>query len=174
MVSPNEVAAMAAKKEKENYAFRTYLKSHADPNKLDRQFLKLHRELFAKYDCNACRNCCKQYCGNLSEEDLPGCAELFGMTPEEFKAKYLRESEDGTYNAIHKPCDFLQEDGSCMLGDQKPDSCADFPYTARPDRIGSLYSIIEFAAVCPVLYEMLERLKKEYGFTCYRSNSRRR
>lgn len=173
MVKPNEVAAMAAKKEDENYTFRTYLKIHADPEKLDRQFLKLHKELFSKYDCNVCRNCCKQYRGNLSEEELPECAELFGMTTDEFKIKFLSESEEGTYNTIHRPCDFLQEDGSCMLDDHKPENCADFPFTARPDRIGSLYSIIEYAAVCPVLYEMLERLKEEYGFVYHRRGKRR-
>ena len=173
MVKPNEVAALAAKKEEENYTFRTYLKIHAEPKKLDRQFLRLHKELFAKYDCNACRNCCKQYRGNLHEEDLAGCAELFGMTPDEFKAKYLRKSENGSYNTVHMPCDFLQEDGSCMLGDHKPENCADFPYTARPDRWESLYGVIEFAAVCPVVYEMLERLKDEYGFVYHRRRKHR-
>ena len=40
MIAPNKVAAMAEKKEKENYAFRTFLKNHADPDKLDAQFLQ--------------------------------------------------------------------------------------------------------------------------------------
>ena len=47
MIAPNKVAAMAEKKEKENYAFRTFLKNHADPDKLDAQFLRLHNELFS-------------------------------------------------------------------------------------------------------------------------------
>ena len=43
-------------------------------------------------------------------------------------------------------------------------NCRRYPYTDQPDRMGSLLSIIESAAVCPVLYEILERLKEEYHF----------
>ena len=35
LISPDEVKAKAKSKENENYAFRTYLKMHADPLKLD-------------------------------------------------------------------------------------------------------------------------------------------
>lgn len=33
------------------------------------------------------------------------------------------EEYDVNYQTKHKPCDFLQEDGNCKLGDCKPDSC---------------------------------------------------
>ena len=172
MIGPNEVAARAKQMEDENYAFRTYLKVHADPEKLDAQFLKLHHELFANYDCNSCRNCCKKYRGNLSDEDLSKCAEKFKMTPDDFKAQYLHQNKEGTYDTNHKPCDFLQKDGSCLLGDCKPANCAEFPFTARPDRWASLLGIVSNASVCPVLFEMLEILKDEYGFV-YRRKARR-
>ena len=42
LITPDEVKAKAKSKENENYAFRTYLKMHADPLKLDEQFRKLH------------------------------------------------------------------------------------------------------------------------------------
>ncbi len=173
MISPKEIAAQAKQKEEENYEFRTFLKSHADPEELDKQFLKLHNELFPSYDCNSCRNCCKQYRGNLSEEEIVQCAEKFNTSPDAFKAKYLHRNQEGTYDTNHLPCDFLQEDGSCLLGDCKPVNCAEFPFTARPDRWSSLLGIISNASVCPVLYEMIERLKKTYSFV-YRRNNRRR
>ena len=46
IVSPDEIRTRAKLKEKENYAFRTYLKMHADPLKLDEQFRELHEELW--------------------------------------------------------------------------------------------------------------------------------
>ena len=172
MISPMEVAAMAKQKENENYAFRTFLKGHANSQKLDKQFSKLHKELFAHYDCNSCRNCCKEYSGNLSEEDIPKCAEKFGMSPDDFKAQYLHQNQEGTYDTNHKPCDFLQEDGSCSLGECKPLNCAEYPFTARPDRWASLFGIVSNASVCPVLFEMLEILKDEYGFVYRRKSGR--
>ena len=93
MIGPNEVAARAEQKEDENYAFRTYLKNHANPEELDAQFLKLHNELFSNYDCNSCRNCCKEYQGNLSDEDIMKCAEKFNMPPDDFKAQYLHQNQ---------------------------------------------------------------------------------
>lgn len=42
-----------------------FLKCHADEDKLDKQYLRLHKELFADYDCSKCKNCrpdsCKKY-----------------------------------------------------------------------------------------------------------------
>ncbi len=56
MIQPDKVKAEAKKKEDENFKFRSYLKGHADEDELDRQFLNLHKELFADYDCSKCRN----------------------------------------------------------------------------------------------------------------------
>ncbi len=172
MISPMEVAAQAKQKENENYAFRIYLKSHADPKKLDAQFHKMHKELFSHYDCNSCRNCCKEFSGNLSDEDITKCARKFKTTPDDFKSQYLRQNQEGSYDTRHIPCDFLQKDGSCLLGECKPLNCAEFPFTARPDRWGSLLGIVNNASVCPVLFEMLERLKDEYGFVYHKKPKR--
>ena len=56
----------------ENFKFHTFLKCHADEDELDRQFLRLHEELFADYDCCKCRNCCKMYKGSIPVEDIDG------------------------------------------------------------------------------------------------------
>ena len=67
MISLNEISERAKLKENENYRFRTYLKMHADPLKLDEQFRELHEELFAikrhRHNHNkwGCRNRC---CGS--------------------------------------------------------------------------------------------------------------
>ena len=75
MIKPENVQAEAAKKEYENNKFRTFLKCHAQEQELDQQFQQLHRELFAGYDCNSCRNCCKLYYGSIPitdvEQDAP-------------------------------------------------------------------------------------------------------
>ncbi len=165
MVQPDKVRAEARKKEKENFKFRTYLKCHADEDELDRQFLRLHKELFASYDCSKCRNCCKMYMGSIPAEDIDKDAQYLGMTPEQFVADYLEKEEfDMNYQTKHKPCDFLQEDGNCRLGDCKPDSCKKYPYTDQPERLSSLLSVLDVIEICPVAFEIYERLKKEMGF----------
>lgn len=73
------------------------------------------------------------------------------------------ECEDN-YETKHKPCEFLMENGECKLGEVKPDNCKDYPYTNRPERLHSLYVVLDVITVCPVAFEIYERLKKEYGF----------
>ena len=46
MISPNEVTARAKQKEDKNYAFRTLLKGHADPEELDKH--RFSRILYAE------------------------------------------------------------------------------------------------------------------------------
>ena len=165
MIHPDKIRAEAKKKENENFKFRTFLKCHADVKELDWQFLHLHKELFADYDCSKCRNCCKMYKGSIPVEDIDRDAQYLEITPEQFIDTYLEKEDYGiNYQTKHKPCDFLQEDGNCKLGDCKPDSCKEYPYTDQPERLSSLLSILDTIEICPVAFEIFERLKQEYRF----------
>ena len=164
MLAPRKVKFEAEKRENENLRFRTFLKIHADEDVLDEQFKSLHEELFAEYDCSRCRNCCKFYHGSIPRKDIERDASYLGLTTEAFVEQFLdKETEDG-YQTKHKPCDFLNEDGQCRLGDCKPENCVKFPYTDQPERLHSLYSVLDAVEVCPVAFEIYERLKIEYGF----------
>ena len=163
MIEPSKVKEAFNRIEKENYAFRSYLKNHADEDELDEQFLKLHKELFLSYDCTKCRNCCKEYSAGLKQEELGRIAAFLEMTETDFIQKYVNQ-EFGQYQFNVWPCYFLKEDGSCEIETCKPDSCRDYPYTDKPERLFSLFSITESAGICPVVFEILERLKDEYQF----------
>lgn len=165
MIAPRKVKFEAQKKERENLEFRTFLKCNADEKELDEKFFRLHHELFAGYECDRCRNCCKMYYGSIPKADIEKNAVLLGITTDEFMKRYLKdEDSEGNYQTKHKPCDFLKEDGTCELGDCKPESCKKYPYTDQPERLQSLYSVLDVVSVCPVAFEIYERLKKEYGF----------
>lgn len=168
MIAPRKVSRIAEKKEDENLEFRTFLKINANEEDLDQRFLRLHNELFAEYDCSRCRNCCKQYRGLIPADDIERDAAHMNMTKEQFLDFFLEDKriEDGaeTYRTKHVPCDFLQEDGNCRLGDCKPENCVKYPYTNQPKRLESLYSVLDAVSVCPVAFEIYERLKEEYDF----------
>ena len=167
MLSPRKLSFYTKKNKAQNYRFRSWLKFHADPEDLDQRFLRLHRELFAGYDCSRCRNCCKQYYVAVPKSDIESDAAALGMSVTDFITKYLQDQMDEveqTYSTKNKPCDFLQEDGSCLLGDHKPENCKMYPFTDQPDRMGSVLSFLHTISICPVAYEIWERLKKEYGF----------
>lgn len=82
--------------------------------------------------------------------------EVLGMEKEKLIDHYLNISEiENNYETKHKPCDFLMK---------RPENCKDYPYTNRPERLYSLYSVLDVITVCPVAFEIYEKLKKEYGF----------
>jgi hypothetical protein len=90
--------------ENQNFKFRTFLKSHADEDELDRQFLRLHKEIFADYDCSKYRNCCKMYKGSIPAEDFDRDAQYLGITPKQFVDVYLEKEEyDMNYQTKHRP-----------------------------------------------------------------------
>ena len=163
VIEPSKVKEVFNKIENENYSFKTYLKNHADMDELDEQFLHLHKELFVNYDCSKCRNCCREYSASFEEEELAPVATLLKMEETEFRGKYIKENF-GEYQLNIKPCCFLTEDGGCKIETCKPESCRDYPFTDKPERLFSLLSILDSASICPVVFEMLERLKKAYGF----------
>jgi uncharacterized protein len=163
MIEPSEVKAAFKKVEDENYSFRTYLKNHADLDELDEQFSALHNELFQNYDCGRCRNCCREYSACFEENELSPVAAFLGITETEFKFKYINE-EFGEYQLYARLCCFLNKDGGCSIEACKPLNCRDYPFTNKPKRLLGLTGIIKSAEICPVVYEMIERLKQIYKF----------
>ena len=163
MLLPNQVKSMANKLENENYKFRRFLKNRADEETLDKQFLKLHNELFENYDCDSCKNCCKEYSPALKEHELKSVADFLKMSKDDFVNRYT-ENDCGEYIVKGIPCRFLNSDNSCGIEVCKPEWCKEYPHTNKPERLYSLLSIVESASVCPVVFEMLEQLKGIYNF----------
>ncbi|MDR0490439.1 MAG: YkgJ family cysteine cluster protein [Oscillospiraceae bacterium] len=167
MVNPREVKAKAQRLEEQNYKFRTFLKNRADDDELDAQFLALHKELFDGYDCCKCANCCKAYSIVLDNDEVKRTASFLGLSESDFVAEYLIDAgadDEKPYKFKEKPCLFLCDDGRCRIQDCKPDACAGYPFTDQPDRLSSMYGVIEHAEVCPIVFEILERLKAMYKF----------
>lgn len=162
MIRPEEVYKAGKKKERQNLRFRSFLKNHADDEELDRQFLALHNELFERYDCSQCANCCRAYSTVLEEDEISVISEFLGITAGSFRKKYLVQGEAGL--ELKAPCAFLQDDGRCGIESCKPKQCREYPYTDKPGRLFSLYGILTSAEHCPVVYEILDRLKKMYHF----------
>ena len=163
MIHPDKIQEAARKKENENFRFRSYLKKYGKEEEIDRQFLRLHKELFADYDCSKCRNCCKMYRGCIPKEDIEKDAGHLGITSEQFIDFFLIEERAADrYQTKHMPCDFLRKDGDCRLGECRPEACRKFPYTDQPKRLWNMLSMLDEATVCPVVYEIFERIKAEY------------
>ena len=164
MLSPNEVKAKARKLERKNLKFRNFLKKRVNPKELDALFLKFHKEIFAYYDCSKCNNCCRDYFIIVDETEIASIADFLGLTEAQFKSRYLIVNND-QYTLLNRPCEFIDKDGLCSIQSCKPAVCKHFPYTDQPDRLESMYSILNSAETCPIVFEIIERLKAIYSFS---------
>ena len=86
------------------------------------KFAKLHKELFANYDCNRCRNCCKMYHGSIPVAVVEKGALHLETTVNEFIERYLAgKDSDENYQTKHKPCDFLLGEERNCHNDEESD-----------------------------------------------------
>ena len=155
-----EVKEINEKKLDENYQFRVYLKNNADEKTLDKQFKELHNKYFKNFDCSKCRNCCKTLGISMNENELNEICKYYKLNKEKLK-KELKESY-GEY--VASPCPFLNKDNSCQIKECLPASCKEYPYTNKDERLFSLLTTVQNSGICPVVYNILEDLKKMYNF----------
>lgn len=164
MIEPSKLYTIAKKYEDENLKFRSFLKNRADHDELDEQFLELHNELFSRYDCRGCGNCCRVYRTTVRYTELGPIAAFLGLSERDFADQYLTETIEGSEYELVAPCRFLDDNGACAIQACKPVECRDFPHTNKPGRLESLLGVLSFAEVCPVVFEILQRLKRVYRF----------
>lgn len=163
MIDIKNLKELSKKKEEQNYRFRTYLKVHAEEKELDKQFKKLHEKYFKIYDCKKCRNCCKEIGISMDEVELDKICKYLKIDKEKYINDNLEEKY-GEYTFKGKKCHFLYENNKCQVEKCLPRTCKEYPYTDHEERLFSLASIVSNASVCPVVYEILEELKREYNF----------
>ncbi len=120
---------------------------------------KLHDEAFDVYDCLDCANCCKSISPALYDRDIERLAKQLRMKPSKFVEQYLELDTDGAYMFRQTPCPFLMGDNYCMVYEQRPKACREYPHTDRKRFYQILNISYKNTAVCPVVYAIAEELK---------------
>jgi Fe-S-cluster containining protein len=149
---------LVKQKAKENKAFFQQVK-RLKPKVLDKQIHQLHEEVFACTDCLKCANCCTTTGPMFTDKDISRIAKHLRLRPSEFTEKYLRIDEDNDYVLQSVPCTFLGDDNRCSIYDVRPKACREFPHTDRAKQHQILNLTEKNVAVCPAVYEIVERMK---------------
>lgn len=160
---PQIVAGLAAEREEENWRFRTFLKQ-LRPGALagvDRLAEEFGRAAEAEMDCTACGACCRDNCVPVNEEEEARLAGRLGVSLGEFRERYVVSDDDGQPAIEATPCPFL-EGNRCSVYEERPDACRGYPYVGGNVSF-RMMGIIERAGTCPIVFEMLERLKAAVG-----------
>jgi Fe-S-cluster containining protein len=158
--SPEELKLLTNKTWQETSAMVKKLKKKK-PKNLDDIVHQLHVEAFATFDCLDCANCCKTIGPRLIDKDIERLSKHLKMKIPDFTDRYIRTDEDGDYVFKGHPCPFLMADNYCMVYENRPRACREYPHTDRK----RFYQILPLShkncETCPVVYDIFEELKKE-------------
>ncbi len=159
------IQRLAAKREDENWRFRTYVKHRLEmeDEALDAVVQETTDAVWSKIDCTQCAHCCRTLQVVVDHQDAARLAKRLGMRVPEFKRRYMKydEHKEGYFAAM--PCPFLKEN-VCSVYEDRPKACRDFPYLHEPRFRTRMIMFIENTAVCPIVYNTCEQLKSRLEF----------
>ena len=144
----------------ENQQFFKRLKK-IKPKVLDKLIHPLHEEVFECTDCLKCANCCTTTGPLFTDKDISRIAKHLRIKPFEFTQQYLRIDEDRDYVLKSVPCTFLGEDNYCSIYEVRPKACREYPHTDRKKQNQLLNLTEKNIEVCPAVFNIVEKLKKE-------------
>lgn len=165
------VAALARARHDDTQAFVCYVdvlwerEGRADAE-LDALVDAVAADVSAQIDCTACANCCRHLTVGLTPEDIPPLAQALRLTAHEVTSRYVdreagaRQDEWGVLCC--SPCPFLAGT-RCSLYPARPQSCRDYP-AFTPDFRWLMPEIVKGAGLCPIIYNVIERLKVHLGW----------
>lgn len=131
------------------------------PKNLDDVVHELHEEAFQRIDCLKCANCCKTTSPIFYDRDVDRIAKRLRMRPSDFIAKYLHIDEDKDYVLNVAPCPFLDNENYCLIYEDRPTACREYPHTNRKRFFQILDLTLKNTYVCPAAFEIVEEMKKK-------------
>ena len=159
-MDPEKIKSAGAAQKKANKKFFQKLKKRKG-GEVDQAFHYAHDEVFERFDCLSCANCCKTTGPLFTDKDIERIANHFRLKPSEFVEQYLRLDEDNDYVLQKVPCTFLDEDNYCRIYDIRPKACREYPHTDRRNMQQILNLTRKNLEICPAVQEVVEIVKQE-------------
>ena len=156
-----KISQIGKRNEQKNLRFRSYLKG-IDGNRIDRLVFRLNAEVSAQIDCTACGNCCRSLKPSLTNDDIKRLSVNQNLSEEVFIEKYI-DIEDDANVFRNLPCSFLCEN-KCAVYENRPEDCRSFPHLDKGNFTTRLWGVLENYSICPIVFNVFERLKMELRF----------
>lgn len=158
---PEKLKELTASRRQEFTALFKRLRAKK-PKNLDDTFHDLHEQAFNQFDCLVCANCCSSISPIVTEKDIERLSKHMKMKPAEFIAHYLYIDEDEDYVFQQTPCPFLMPNNYCMVYEDRPKACREYPHTDRKRMYQILALTHKNCEVCPVVYCITDELLRRF------------
>lgn len=149
--------------ESENKKFFEKLK-RTKPKDLDKVAEHLHHEAFEEIDCLKCANCCKTTSPIFRDIDIERLSRRLKLKPSQFIEKYLHMDEDNDFVLNESPCAFLDSENYCLVYEDRPNACREYPHTDRKRFHQILDLTLKNTFICPAAFKVVDGLKKKFRF----------
>ncbi len=156
------ITRIAEDKLAENDRFRLFL-GERNSSQIDEWVSKLDQEITQKIDCTACGNCCKSLMIVVTDEEASLLSDHLQQKRENFDQQYLEKGSNGMMLINQIPCHFLA-DNKCTVYDYRFAGCREFPALHIPDFKNRLFTIFMHYDRCPIIFNVVEKLKLAMGF----------
>jgi uncharacterized protein len=156
------IAQTAKEKESENLQFMEGLKQ-MNSEEVDAAVQQLNQQIEPKIDCTQCGNCCKSLMVNITSEEANRAAEHLQMAREDFDKRFVEKGSHELMIINSIPCHFLKGT-SCSIYEVRFAGCREFPALHLPHFNKRLFTVMMHYDRCPIIFNVVEALKKETGF----------
>ena len=160
--SPEELKNLTNQNRAETAALIKKLKKKK-PKNLDDFVHGLHEEAFSEFSCLDCANCCKTIGPRLIQKDIERLAKYLKIKEAEFIEQYVETDEDGDFVFRNHPCPFLMPDNYCMVYENRPRACRQYPHTNQK----RFYQILKLShkncKTCPVVFDIFGEIKNNFS-----------
>jgi hypothetical protein len=159
-MNPERLRVLAKRKLQANLRLRQNLKfGPLGEEAIDAMFRRTAEEVSALVDCTQCARCCEELGPVLDDDDVGRLARRLDLTPEQVGERYLRREQGGLVFAT-LPCPFLV-DRRCSVYEDRPEDCRSYPHLHKSDMVVRILGVIDGSGTCPIVYEVLERVRRE-------------
>ncbi len=161
--SLDEISRIAKIKENENTRFRIFLKG-LNSKRVDNIVHRINDEVVEQIKCTECGNCCTCLRPTVTNKEVVRLSEITNLSKVSFTEKYLEKDDfENTRFLKDKPCIFL-ENKKCTIYKDRPADCKSFPHIDKNGFIGRTMSMLNNYEICPIVFNVMERLKRELKF----------
>jgi Fe-S-cluster containining protein len=101
---------------------------------------------------------------NITQPEANALAAHLQQPLADVKAAYIEESLQGNMIMNTIPCHFL-EGTKCSIYEHRFTECREFPHLHRPGFTKRLFGMLMYYNMCPIIFNVVEALKKETGFS---------
>lgn len=154
-----QLPTLASNEHNANKAYFARL-SKQQARQLDSVVHDLHYDVFEEIDCLECANCCKSLGPRITDRDIEKMGKALKLKSAAVIDQYLRIDEDGDYVFKTMPCPFLASDNYCMIYENRPKACREYPHTDRKRFYQIRTLTLDNVSTCPAVYEVLKRLRE--------------